>query len=423
MISNEFNLQRKKTILLYAKILHHLQENTPVAIEENNQGKSVSIYLKIAKENRQEIQRQEIQIIEDAGEGEVFSEKNDEDGDAISLLKLEEYASGGTPKPATTKKLEIFHSHFWPEAAEKFSDPNTGSKAYGALLGFNKDETSIIIDRSVHAKPTFTAFTLSSTMAERVVQHFGGIYHLYRINGFDCTEDQRILIVSKCMLSIRNPIPAQGKAHRVRCKLVVPTLPFSGTTEDSVYKYDGFIAPHKTQILDNKNNVPDNYKNLCTWLFQQRHVVGADNIADALMIVSNGIPSGSADSSVLGDMLTLNQGPLRSSESYTGKTIIYRCDQTRRVELQSDYLANTEKVFRLQGRDNTSDSWVDKMDSDYLESSAYYYFLNNNSRKLARNSEHCIESENLLEKSRDELSQQDLNAESKLLKELTSGIL
>lgn len=418
MISNEFNLQRKKTILLYARILHHLQNDEPVAIDQNSSGESIPIYLKLAKGNKQEIQ-----IFEGSGNDEKFSEKNDEDGDVISLLKLEEYASGGSPKPSTTSKLEKFHSHFWPEAAEKYNDSETGSKAYGELLGFNKDEISIIIDRSVHAKPTFTAFTLSSTIAERVVQYFGGIYNLYRINGFDISEDQRILIVSKCMLSIRNPIPAQGKAHRVRCKLVVPVLPFSGSMEDSVYKYDGFVAPHKSQTLDNKNNVPDNYKHLCTWLFQQRHVVGADNIADALMIVSNGIPGGSTDTPVMGDMLTLNQGPLRSSESYTAKTLLYRRNQTRRIEFQSDFLPESETVFRLQGRNDSEDTWDEKADAEYQDSSAYYYFLNEDARELARTSEHWIESKNLLEKDRRQLTEQDLNAEARLFKELTKGLL
>ena len=415
MTSNEFNLQRKKTILLYAKILHHLQNDIPVAIEKNSKGKPVHIHLKLDK--------QEIQIFERIDGTETFSDKNDEEGDAISLTKLEEYASGGTPKPATNNKLEKFHSHFWPEAAGKYNDPKTGSKAYGELLGINKDETSIIIDRSVHAKPTFTAFTLSSTIAERMVHNFGGIYHLYRINGFDISDNQRIVIVSKCMLSIRNPIPAQGKAHRVRCKLVVPALPFSGSMGEPVYKYDGFIAPHKTQALENKNNVPDHYKHLCTWLFQQRHVVGADNIADALMIVSNGIPGGAPDKPVFGNMLTLNQGPLRSIESYTARTILYRCNDTRRVDLQSDYLPDSETVFRLQGRDDANDSWHDKLDTDYQDSSAYYFFLNDDSRMLAQDSEHWIESANLLEKNRDELTERDLDAEARLLKELTSGIL
>ncbi len=418
MIPNEFNLQRKKNILLYAKILHHLQNNLPVVTEQNSNGETVQVFLKLTKGNKQDIQ-----IFEDTGTGEVYSDKNDEEGEAVSLTKLEEYASGGSPKPTTTSKLKKFHSHFWPAAAEKYNDPDTGSKAYGALLGFSKDETSIIIDRSVHAKPTFTAFTLSSTIAERVVQHFGGIYSLYRINRFDISDDQRILLVSKCMLSIRNPIPAQGKAHRVRCKLVVPALPFSGTTEDSVYKYDGFIAPHKSQTLDNKNNVPDNYKHLCTWLFQQRHVVGADNIADALMIVSNGIPGGSTNVPVLGNMLTLNQGPLRSSESYTATVVIYRCNHTRRVQFQSDYLPDTEPVFRLQGRNDSEESWNERLDTEYQDSSVYYYFLNNNSRELANNSDYWINSENMLERSREELTRQDLNAEARLLKELTNGVL
>ena len=209
----------------------------------------------------------------------------------------------------------------------------------------------------------------------------------------------------------------------MRCKLVVPALPFSGTTEDSVYKYDGFIAPHRSQTLDNKNNVPDNYKHLCTWLFQQRHVVGADNISDALMIVSNGIPGGSNNAPVLGNMLTLNQGPLRSSESYTATAVIYRCNHTRRVQFQSNYLPVTEPVFRLQGRNDSEDSWNERLDTEYQDSSVYYYFLNNNSHELANNSDYWINSENMLERSREELTRQDLNAEARLLKELTNGVL
>lgn len=418
MNSNEFNLQRKKTILLYARVLYHLKEDVPVAIEENEDGEPVEVYLRSERGNKREIQ-----IFEQRADGEVLSDKNDAAGDAISLTKLEEYASGGNPRLTTTARLEEFHSHFWPDAAKKYSDPNTGSKAYGALLGFNKDEISLIIDRSVHAKPTFTAFTLSSTVAARVVRNYGGIYHLFRINGFDIDDDQRVLIVSKCMLSIRNPIPAQGQASRVRCKLVVPALPFSGSTADSVYKYDGFIAPHKAQVLDNKNNIPESYRHSCTWLFQQRHAVGTDTITDALMMVSNGIPGGSLDKPVSGNMLTLNQGPLRTSDSYTGKIIIYRCDETRRVEFQSDYLPSTEKVFRLQGRNDSTDTWDEKLDQDYQHSSVYYYFINQDSRELARGSDQWLEGEHLLERDRNSLTRNDMDAEARLLKELTNGLL
>ena len=55
MIPNEFNLQRKKNILLYAKILHHLQNNLPVVTEQNSNGETVQVFLKLTKGNKQDL--------------------------------------------------------------------------------------------------------------------------------------------------------------------------------------------------------------------------------------------------------------------------------------------------------------------------------------------------------------------------------
>ncbi len=408
-VTSEFTLVRKKIILLLNKLEAHL-DGLPVEIAAEHQGESVSIGVECSQDKDRNLF---LTRISSTGRTAL---QYCPDGDFLSLSRLEAYASDANPRAGTLNKIVEFHSYIWPEAAAEFSDPQTGAKKYGAALGFSADEVSIIIDRSIHAKPTFTTFTLSPAIAERFVKNHGGLYLLYRLNQLEISCTEKIKVVSKCVLSIRNPIPGTRKGNRrVRCKLLVPSLSYTVGDDSPVYKYDGFISPHKPDVLRSDAGSQERYSHACTWLFQQRHNLGDDNISDTLMIISEGIPGTDKDAPVTGNMLTLSQGENRTKTPYTGAVLIYRIDETRRVPLQSDLIPEDQAYFKLQSKCADSDEWEDKQDSDFDTEMAGFYFFNSEAKIRAINSGLWSSNPSLREISRKRLNSIDIEAEIRLL--------
>jgi len=408
--TSEFTLVRKKIILLLNKLDAHL-EGVPVAIPKDENGNEQSIIVECTQDKERNL------TLTKVSGTERTALQYSSDGDFLSLSRLESYASDSNPRAGTLKKIVEFHAHIWPEASQVFSDQNAGTKKYGATLGFSADEVSIIIDRSVHAKPTFTTFTLSPSIAERFVKHYGGLYLLYRLNVIELSDDEKIPVVSKCVLSIRNPIPGTRKGNRrVRCKLLVPSLPLADTAaQSSLYKYDGFISPHKQDILKSDDAKHERYNHACTWLFQQRHIVGEDNITDSLMIISLGIPGMHRDAPVTGNMLTLSQGENRTRKPYTGSVLIYRIDETRRVPLETRVIPDDQTYFRLQSKSTNREGWQDRQDADFDTQLVGFFFPNKEAKIRVENSRQWSGKTSLQEIHRSSLDDKDIDAELRLL--------
>lgn len=407
--TSEFTLVRKKIILLLCKLEAHL-DGTPAQVERDLQGNQTAICVECSQDKDRNLSV----IRATATERSVLQYSSD--GSFLSLARLESYAADANPRAGTLQKIVEFHSCIWPETAQVFSDPLSGAKKYGAALGFSADEVSILIDRSVHAKPTFTTFSLSPAIAERFVKTYGGLYLLYRMNVLELSPGERIPLVSRCVLSIRNPIPGTRKGvRRVRCKLSVPSLSFAGDNSSPIYKYDGFISPHKQDILRSDAGIQERYNHACTWLFQQRHTVGDDSITDALMLISSGVPGVNNDAPATAQMLTLSQGENRTRAPYSGAAFVYRVDDTRRVPLQSNVIPDDQSYFRLQARSVDSNEWIDSQDAEFDAQLAGFYFLNKEAKDRAYGSPLWAHHDSLQEIQRENLNDRDIDAEIRLL--------